>query len=262
MGTRPLALYVASSMLRHGYLRVARPLGVELRFHWSVPLGALLFGALRFEPWLWLAFALVIAAHELGHALMGRWCGLQLSGLDVNGVGGDCRWRGHTGELELAAAAWGGILGQALLLLPALAVLTLMSGEEARLQQLLSHGFVEGNLWLIALNLLPLRQFDGARAWGLFPVLRARGWTLWDVLVAPLAGWARRRRAARGLTKEVHPAPPPPPVLEREPHRGAEPPAGEMDDDELPRPSAEAQRELAALLERIGKAAGKAKRRE
>src|SRR5262245_47655860 len=97
-------------MLQHGYLRVARPWGVELRFHWTVVVGALLAARLELQPLIWLGFLCVVLAHELGHALAVSSSGGQLVGLDVSGVGGSCRWRGAGTLAERAWVAWGGVL--------------------------------------------------------------------------------------------------------------------------------------------------------
>src|SRR4051812_33738645 len=103
-------------MLQDGYLRVARPAGVEVRLHWSVAVGALLSARLRLEPVLWLSFFGVLFTHELGHALAVRSIGSSLLGIDVNGFGGGCRWRGNSGLVERAWVAWGGVVAQAIVL--------------------------------------------------------------------------------------------------------------------------------------------------
>src|SRR3712207_2838554 len=99
-----------------GYFRVGRLATVVLRLHWSVPVGALVFGSLRFEPVLWLAFLALILVHDLGHALLVRAVGFRITGVDLTGFGGQCRWRGKPDALEQALIAWGGVLAQTVLL--------------------------------------------------------------------------------------------------------------------------------------------------
>lgn len=257
-------------MLVNGYFRVGRPAGVELRLHWSVPVGALIIGGLRFEPLLWLGFMLVIIVHELGHVALVRIMGHQLIGIELTGIGGQCRWRGSEGPLEHAWIAWGGVLAQGVLLLVTLGAVGLWGRQPSAEWALLRHAFVEINLWVIAINLLPFPPFDGARAWSLFGELGAAGWTPSRAVLYPFWRWARRRRRGRqghdagaerpSFAGERLSAPPFSPSSEGLP-AGSVVTETSADDDTLVKPSAQAQRELAALLERIGNEAGKAKRR-
>lgn len=256
-------------MLANGYFRLGRLARVELRLHWSVPLGAVIIGSLRFEPLLWLGFISVILVHELGHAALVKGMGFQVVGIDLTGIGGQCRWRGSAGFLERAWIAWGGVLAQSVLLLGTLAVTAYRGPPTTHSGALLGQAFVDVNLWIIAINLLPLKPFDGADAWALFRELKLAGFTPGAAFLYPAWRWAQRRRQGR----QQHSAPdgarpsagrparqsaaPTQVTLPEEP--AITPPEG--DDDTVVEPSAQAQRELAALLERIGKEAGKAKRR-
>lgn len=252
-------------MLRQGYLRVGRVAGGDLRLHWTVPLGALLFGVGRFEPWLWLGFLFVIAVHELGHVLVGRRSGLCLTSVDVTAAGGDCRWTPDATPVALAAAAWGGVLAQGLLLATAALVLEIWGSPGGRFTDLAEHALIKGNASILVLNLLPVPPFDGARAWRLLPALRASGWSLRRALYRPLAVWAQRRRDARGVEPQSAR-----PSTRRELRGSSEQPVNPraepsvelvLDEDDGPRPSPQAQRELAALLERIEERVAQGRRR-
>ena len=131
-------------MLTAGYFRVGRLAGADLRLHWSVPVGALVFGSLRFEPFAWLAYFVVILVHELGHALLLRGLGLTIAGLDVTGFGGHCRFRGSADALDHAIIAWGGILAQSLLLLGTLAAGLIGGHATSHGGMLVEHTFVDG----------------------------------------------------------------------------------------------------------------------
>ncbi|HWO09903.1 MAG TPA: hypothetical protein VNN80_10505, partial [Polyangiaceae bacterium] len=161
---------------------------------------------------------------------------------------------------------------QAILLLGTLLAVALLGHATSHAGSLIEHAFIEINLWIIGLNLLPFPPLDGARAWRLFSELTARGWSLPRLLFYPLRRWAERRRRERGAvprsgssSAEVAPS-------HAEPRRrahsvpaeggAAERATTEDDDDDIgQKPSAQAQRELAALLERIGDEAGRAKKR-
>jgi Zn-dependent protease len=250
-------------MLHQGYLRLGRLSGIDLRVHWSFPVGALIFTRARFEPVLWLSFVAIIVVHELGHAAAVKASGFTVCGIDVTGLGGHCRFRGRGSDLETAWIAWGGVLAQMLLLLVVLIVRAIWGAPQSRAGLLASEAFVGVNLWIAALNLVPMRPLDGADAWRLFGELERSGWTLRGFFLGPLLRWARDRRAAR-----LSSSPPPVNVAPRTeavhaPSQTAEAGAStaEQSEREPPKPSAQAQRELAALLERIGDEAGKAKRR-
>jgi Zn-dependent protease len=258
-----------------GYFRVGRLAGVDLRLHWSVPVGALVFGSLRFEPVLWLAFLALIVVHDLGHALLVRAVGARVTGVDVTGFGGQCRWRGKADALDQSLIAWGGVLAQSVLLIATGVVVAVFGRATGHAASLVEHAFIEVNLWILAINLLPFPPLDGARAWGSFAELRARGWTLSRLVLYPLWRWAaqrRQRRVERAGPSSLAPSErtPSPSVERPTPQRSPSPvPAGSesadsdrgVDDETLEKPSAQAQRELAALLERIGDEAGRAKKR-
>jgi stage IV sporulation protein FB len=257
-------------MLVDGYFRVGRLAGVDLRLHWSVPVGALVFGSLRFEPVLWLAYLGVIIVHELGHALLVKAVGFRITGLDVTGFGGHCRFRGKADALEQAIIAWGGILAQAALLLGTLLAVAVLGHATSHAGSLVEHAFVEINLWIVAMNLLPFAPLDGARGWRLFPELKARGWTFSRLALYPLWYWAdqrRRRRleredpssleSSRAASSSSRRRPSPIPAVSD----ASDAERAGADDDLAEKPSAQAQRELAALLERIGDEAGRAKKR-
>jgi len=264
-------------MLAGGYFRVGRLATVVLRLHWSLPVGALVFGSVHFEPIAWLAFLGVVSLHVLGHAALIKALGHELVGADLTGFGGHCRFRGSADPLEHNIIAWGGILAQSLLLLVTLLVTLVFGHPKSHAGGLVEHACVEANAWLIALNALPFAPLDGARAWRLFPELEARGWTFSRLLFYPLWRWAEQRRARRvgeagqtGPGSNQHEAEsnvgqgtsrrrvtPMPAALD-----AADPARAAAEDDDIgEKPSAEAQRELAALLERIGDEAGKAKKR-
>ena len=215
-----------------------------MRVHWSTPLGALLFGGLQFRPVFWVAFFVLVLAHEFGHALLARRYGHHVLSIDVTGFGGRCRWAGAATADERAKVAWGGVLAQGVLLILAVGALLLgvipasVTGAE------LSSAFVHTNLILIVLNLLPFRPLDGAEAWSLLG-----------------RAWARRR--GRGLLEQLGMG------GSSRPRRGS----GDSKNGSRPRrrlrtaadfaprrPASSDNRELAELLRRIGDEAGEARR--
>lgn len=238
-------------MLERGYLTLARIRGVPVRFHWTVPVGAVLFGHFRFVPGFWLAFVLIVLVHELGHAAVVWAYRHRVLSIDVTGFGGLCSWTGSATPFERAAIAWGGVLAQLGLLgvalgLGAAGVFSALPGGAD-----LASALVFTNLWLVALNLLPVPPLDGAEAWkivGLLPGayerwrLRRQGRDVWrQILAQPVP----RRHVRRRVSAGPPPAPPPdaPPQGPATGATGAGP----------------VNRELAELLKKVGDEARRAR---
>lgn len=157
-------------ILRSGWLHIGSFDGAPVRVHWTLPLGAYLLTGAAWVPGAWLGFALLILAHEIGHALIVRAYGLRVIGIDVHGIGGECQWTGAASEKQRATIAWGGVLAQVVVLLT-----TPIWGSRIPqpappfLAEMIST-FTATNMILIVLNLLPVAPLDGAAAWRIFRI--------------------------------------------------------------------------------------------
>ena len=147
--------------LTRGALEIARPGGVALRLHWSLPVGLAVLGGLPFQPARWALGLGVLFAHVLGHAVAVTLAGAKPSALTLSGLGGTAEWRGGLSPLARAAIAASGVGVQLL----ALAVLAWQRVGLIDLRVLEV---------VIALNLLPISPFDGADAWRLSLLLGRR----------------------------------------------------------------------------------------
>lgn len=159
-------------MFERGYLTLFRVRGVPVRAHWTLPLGALLLSGGRLAPGLWLGVLLVIALHEAGHALLVHRARLVNLGVDLTGFGGRCRWTGRPTDVQRSLIAWGGVLAQLVVLVPAALLGWLVGPLENSFAAHLLEAFTRINAILIVLNLLPFSPLDGAEAWPLFGHLR------------------------------------------------------------------------------------------
>jgi Zn-dependent protease len=157
-----------------GSWTIARPFGVPIRLHWSIPVFAFLAGGFQFAPGAWLASLLLILIHEAGHAIVVRRVGARALALDVLGFGGLCWWEGSVTPIQRACIAWGGVWAQ-MLVFVITGACVLLFGRPAHpfAAQMVDVALV-ANLWLIGLNLLPVPPLDGKEAWSLFPLLRRR----------------------------------------------------------------------------------------
>ncbi|MFO0568751.1 MAG: hypothetical protein U0263_24020 [Polyangiaceae bacterium] len=238
-------------MLEAGSLTVARIRGAPIRLHWTIPLGALIFSGFRFAPGFWLGFVLLVLAHELGHALLVRLFGLRVEGIDITGFGGLCHWSGRATAAERGAIAWGGVLAQLVLLAVTVGSLALVGRPRSLFAAELISVFTYTNVWLAAINLLPVPPLDGHEAWklvghlargGRWPRRVPQGERVESVAWQPPSNWS----GFRALRKSK-PAPPPRPATSSAPKQ---------------KPSPEAMQELARMLEKVGKDAGKARRND
>lgn len=166
--------------------------GAPIRLHWTLPLGAFVMGRFAFVPAFWLGFALLILIHELGHALLVLRYRLGLTEIALHGLGGYCRHARPGTPFQDAAVAWGGVLAQFAAFLATLLVLLVVGPPGSRHTAILAYVFTTINLWMIALNLLPIGPLDGRRAWPLLGML-------WERLRknAPARGPLGRRRSVQ-----------------------------------------------------------------
>ena len=118
--------------MRGGYLTLGRWRGAPVRAHWSLPLGALVFGQGRFVPGFWLGFFLLVLIHELGHAALVKRYGHRVVSIDIHALGGACRWSGEATAVDRARIAWGGVLAQGVALAIAAAALALAGPPKPR----------------------------------------------------------------------------------------------------------------------------------
>ena len=161
-------------MMRSGWWRVASWNGVPIRLHWTLPIGAFLLGGLKFRPLFWLGFVVVVFVHELGHAYWVRRFGHKVHQVDIAGFGGACLWSGNASPAERSMIAWGGVLAQLVLL--AFSIVLIAIFGLGFLQTQLGQAWTFTNLFLMVLNLIPVRPFDGADAWKLFSAVKREGW--------------------------------------------------------------------------------------
>jgi membrane-associated protease RseP (regulator of RpoE activity) len=150
-----------------GYTTLFRVRGMPVRLHWSFPLGMLMIGGFNFAPGLWLAYFVLVAAHELGHGLLARRYGCVVTSLDVHGFGGLCSYAGYPTEYQNAVIAWGGVLAQGVLFLAIMGVMATLGAPNTEFSADIVRVFTRVNAIIALINLLPLNGLDGGRAWKL-----------------------------------------------------------------------------------------------
>jgi stage IV sporulation protein FB len=163
-------------MFRSRYWLLGNWRGAPIKLHFSILVGLLVFSGLRWSPGFVVAYLCIVLLHELGHAALVWRLGHRVVSVEVTGLGGACHWSSNGSPFEEAVIAWGGVLAQ-LLLFAASEVWLATLPPSSSFGWQMAGAFTHVNLWLIALNLLPIPPLDGARAWGIFRAFRERGRT-------------------------------------------------------------------------------------
>jgi hypothetical protein len=182
--------------VRNGYLTLGRWRGAPVRAHWTLPVGALVFSQGRFVPGFWLGFFSLVLVHELGHAIMVRRQRQSVVSIDIHGLGGVCRWSGDPTAVARAWIAWGGVMAQGVALVAAYVLLAVAGPPETAFTGQLAYAFTSTNIWLIAINLIPVAPLDGAEAWKLPGLLARRRRTERHDRDARAGGFEAEREAA------------------------------------------------------------------
>ena len=157
-----------------GYLRAGNWRGAPILLHWSIVIGALFFGGFRFAPAFWTGFVGLVLFHELGHAFFVRRYGQRVLSVEVNGIGGLCTWSGKVSPIRRSIISWGGVLAQWLVYSAAQLFVQIQGEPSSAGGQEILYLATTTNLWLILINLIPVRPLDGKEAWQLFPLLYRR----------------------------------------------------------------------------------------
>lgn len=119
------------------------------------------------------AMLFIITVHELGHAYFAKRFGCRVLSIDIYFGGGMCRHERPQHRSEEYIIAWGGILFQlALFIVAFIARLVvfnfkLFTGHPYITDAL--NVLIGYNLFMMVINLIPVRGLDGYKAWRLLP---------------------------------------------------------------------------------------------
>jgi len=120
------------------------------------------FGGFRWSAGFFVAYPCLVLLHELGHAALVRRCGHRVVAVEVTGLGGACHWSGNASHFEEALIAWGGVFAQLALFGATELWLSLLPPASSFGWQVVAT-FTHTNLWLVAINLLPIPPLDGGK---------------------------------------------------------------------------------------------------
>ena len=169
LGVSKLAPHILSGRIRK----------LTYRIHWTVllafPFGWAFSSSFTAGSLLAASLLALVVAHEIGHFLVARFCGLHVLGFEFNILHGKCLLDSPEYEIELALVSWGGVMAEVLLLLlflPLYALGDVLPRSLVTVLAPMAAVFVAVNLIYIIINLWPKAPLDGAEAWKLVPYMR------------------------------------------------------------------------------------------
>ncbi len=145
---------------------------IPIYVHWTI---------LLWLPWYWLhnsslfwaaatflAYALLLLAHEAGHAIAARSRRLGVYAIRLYMMHGLCQFQAPYREKDHILIAWGGVIAQMCVLVVAVAaqfaVELFLPGKEYLLAPLF-YVFIKANIVIAVFNLIPVEPLDGHIAW-------------------------------------------------------------------------------------------------
>lgn len=182
-----------------GYWRSGNFQGLPLRWHWSVLAGLFIAGNFGISPWSWLFYLGLVQCHLMAHGLAVRRAGMTPMGIDIQGLGGKVRWRGHAHSLAEVRVAWAGVAGQLLPMILAKLILVGHGGATASWLVELERVCISMNAVMIGISLLPLPTFDGEVAWKILALARGRPVAQRRLVVMEVAADSPKARTMQAL---------------------------------------------------------------
>jgi stage IV sporulation protein FB len=120
------------------------------------------------------AFFSLLVAHEFGHVAVLRKRKIPVERIELNGIHGKT-WHGWASPADEILVAWGGVAAQLAILLLALAARYALEGADSVVLFIAApilFVFIQLNIFLMIVALLPIGPFDGHAAWAAIPWLR------------------------------------------------------------------------------------------
>ncbi len=125
------------------------------------------------------AYFFLLLFHEIGHAFVAEHFRREILAIDIYGVIGVCSYEYYEDPYEESAIAWGGILAQLIVLVPALLGLFFRINLVSDVLNVILVMFSYFNIMLIIINLAPAKGLDGYKAWGIVPHFYHRNKKRW-----------------------------------------------------------------------------------
>jgi len=149
--------------------------GAPVYWRWSLIVMFLAHGFMsRRHPEMWpiisVSWLIIVGVHEYGHAFVARRFGYRVSAITFGAFHGSCVYQAPEYEAHEVAVAWGGVAAQAVLFVVPFVLHTALGRMPPPPVRLLLVELSYVNLFVLVLNLLPIRGFDGHTAWRAIPL--------------------------------------------------------------------------------------------
>jgi len=158
------------------FAEVMQVRGVGVYLHWSLVLVGcvILLGAFERPAETltgWAAYYGVLLIHECGHMVVAQGKGYHVYAIELYPIHGLVRYSEPRSRYDDAVIAWGGVAMQALVGLPVVIYLSVFGFTRFAPLNVAMGILGYYSLFVAALNLLPLRPLDGAKAWYVLRVM-------------------------------------------------------------------------------------------
>jgi Zn-dependent protease len=164
---------VAGSWLRFHSLRI---FGAAVYVHQHVLVAMALLLVLALKNWLLaitclISYVAIIVIHEVGHAVVARRLGYEVSAIRIGLLHGRCEYEHPNSAWDASLVSWGGILAQLLIAAIVFATAAAVSGTFSDYfgPVVIFLGYI--NIVFAGINLTPRAPFDGYLAWRIFPAM-------------------------------------------------------------------------------------------
>lgn len=186
-------------MLRGSWLRFRswRILGAAVYIHTYVLVAMAALLVLALKNWILaltclISYVAIIFAHEVGHAVVARRLGYEVTAIRIGLFHGRCEYEHPDSPWDASLVSWGGVLAQLLVAAFVFAIAAVVSGRLSNYfgPVVIFLGYI--NVVIAGMNLTPRAPFDGYLAWRIFPALldKVRG----DIVVRRAIRRASKRR--------------------------------------------------------------------
>jgi len=153
--------------------------GVDTYIHWTVfVVAVVILTGVRKHPGLTLlglaAYWGVLLIHEAGHMIAAQRLGCPVFSIEIYPIFGLTRFGTPWSRLDHCVIAWAGVLAQAAVALPILALVEVFGYSRFEAINMLIAILCYFSLAIAAFNLLPIPRLDGSVAWGIIPAYLAQ----------------------------------------------------------------------------------------
>ena len=168
-----------------GSLKIFILKDVPVYLHWSFPAaGLLLYIFAKFAIpetiYLCIAYTLIIILHEIGHASVARFFGLEVFSIEISGAGGLCKTEPPPNFIAAILFSSAGIMAQTVLLLSTVFSLEIFGNPTSVFGRCFAITFIYANSAMIVLNLIPQKR--SGENYG------TDGYLLWKLTVNQILG--------------------------------------------------------------------------